>query len=267
VLHLVDDLVVTQALPVQDVPDGAQGGDDAVRHRIAEAIATRSVRPVFQPIVHCDSGTVVGVEALARFSTQPSPATWFADAARVGLGPALEVAAAAAALEELDALPRGAYLSINASVVTTATPAFIDLLTSAGADRVVVELTLRAGHASLDDIVGAVERLTSIGGRVALDDVGGALLAVHDVVGVSPDIVKLDHALVHALGDPAARVIAEGVIAAAAALGSFTIAKGVETTAQLDAVRELGVDAVQGNLIGPPAPAQDLAVALSPSPR
>ena len=252
---------MSQALPAEPDTGGApRTDDDAVRRRILDVLTQRSIRPVFQPIVHCDSWLVIGAEALARFPSDPAPGRWFADAARVGLGPALELAAAAAALGELDELPRSAYLSLNASVTTVLAPAFAELLADERPDRVVVELSFRTGRATLDEIVSAVERVTSLGARVALDDVGGALLAVHDVVGVSPDVVKLDHDLVHGLDDPATRIIAEGVVAAARALGSFTIAKGVETHAQLDAVRALGIDAAQGNLLGEPAPRSSLAV-------
>ena len=258
---------MSQALPAGPDTGGAPRTDDeSARRRITDVVATRAIRPVFQPIVHCDSDLVIGAEALARFPTAPSPGAWFADAARLGLGPALELAAAAAALDERDRLPRSAYLSLNASVGTVLAPAFAELLADEQPDRVVVELTFRTGRVTLDEIVSAVERVTSLGARVALDDVGGALLAVHDVVGVSPDVVKLDHDLVHALDEPATRIIAEGVVAAAQALGAFTIAKGVETEAQLAAVRELAIDAAQGNLLGAPAGASELT-ARRPLPR
>jgi EAL domain-containing protein (putative c-di-GMP-specific phosphodiesterase class I) len=250
---------MSQALPAGPSTGGAprDEDDDAVRRRILDVITARALRPVFQPIVHLDTGIMVGAEALARFPSAPEPGTWFAEAARVGLGPALELAAAHAATAHIDRLPHGAYLSLNASVTTTAVPAFADLIRSVHPDRVVVELTFRTGGVTLDDIVGAVERVVDLGARVALDDVGGALLAVHDVVGVSPDIVKLDRDIVRGLTDPAVRVIATGVVGAAQALGAFTIAKGVETGEQLAAVTDLGVDAAQGNLLGAPTPVEE----------
>jgi EAL domain-containing protein (putative c-di-GMP-specific phosphodiesterase class I) len=248
---------MSQALPAGHSTGGAPEDDDAIRRRVLEVITTGALRPVFQPIVHLDTGLVVGAEALARFPTAPDPGTWFAEASRVGLGQALELAAAHAAVAHVDRLPRGAYLSLNASVTTTAVPAFGELVRSVRPDRVVVELTFRTGGATLDEIVGAVERVVGLGARVALDDVGGALLAVHDVVGVTPDIVKLDRELVRGLTDPAGRVVAMGIVGAAQALGAFTIAKGVETREQLSALTDLAVDAAQGNLLGVPAPVDE----------
>ncbi|MBA2445936.1 MAG: EAL domain-containing protein [Nocardioidaceae bacterium] len=72
----------------------------------------------FQPIVTLDTGgRIIGAEALARFpgSRHKTPDLWFAEAAAVGMGAALEVAAIRAALAELERFPPDAYMSVDVS--------------------------------------------------------------------------------------------------------------------------------------------------------
>ena len=72
---------------------------------------------VYQPILDLVTGEVLGAEALARFGTEPhrSPAQWFVEAAEVGLGIQLELAALRRAAEGLPLLPPDAFLSVNLS--------------------------------------------------------------------------------------------------------------------------------------------------------
>lgn len=60
---------------------------------------------VFQPIVDLDTGRPVGYESLTRFRDGVSPATRFADAVTLGIGPDLEEMAIRPALAESSALP------------------------------------------------------------------------------------------------------------------------------------------------------------------
>jgi PleD family two-component response regulator len=70
------------------------------RERIERTLQDGTFSMVFQPILDLQDGRLMGVEALARFNCEPRrpPNEWFADAAEVGLGPELELAAVAAAV-------------------------------------------------------------------------------------------------------------------------------------------------------------------------
>ncbi|TML12091.1 MAG: EAL domain-containing protein, partial [Actinobacteria bacterium] len=83
--------------------------------RIRSALRPGSPAIVFQPIVNVRTSAVIGAEALARFPDASGPERWFADAASVGLGLELELAAITAALGQLHRIPDGVYLSVNAS--------------------------------------------------------------------------------------------------------------------------------------------------------
>ncbi|QNK80219.1 EAL domain-containing protein [Nakamurella sp. PAMC28650] len=75
--------------------------DQVVQSRIEAVLEHELLTIVFQPIVELSGGLVVGVEALSRFSAEPSapPDRWFADAASVGLGVELELLAVRRALD------------------------------------------------------------------------------------------------------------------------------------------------------------------------
>ncbi len=78
----------------------------------------------------------------ARFR---APDEWFAEAAEVGLGIDLEVAALDSALEQLPQLPSDLYLSLNASVETIMSDDFESRLDDVPAERIVLELTEHTG--------------------------------------------------------------------------------------------------------------------------
>jgi len=69
------------------------------------------------------------------------------------------------------------------------------------------------------------------------------------------DILKIDRCFVALIGenDAAVRLI-HGMISLAHSIGKRVIVEGVETAAQLEILRQLGCDEVQGYLLGAPAP-------------
>src|ERR671931_261668 len=94
---------------------------------VRELLRAGTIGMAFQPIVHLQAGTMVGVEALARFPQKASrsPDRWFAEAAEIGLRLELELASARAALAHLARVPREMYLSINLSPDTLVAPEFM----------------------------------------------------------------------------------------------------------------------------------------------
>jgi EAL domain-containing protein (putative c-di-GMP-specific phosphodiesterase class I) len=223
--------------------------------RVRTVLAGRGLRMHFQPIVSLRDVHLLGVEALSRFEAEPprTPDRWFAEAAAVGLGVELELAAVRAALAELPLLPDGSYLSINLSAEAVLAPQTVEVLTSVEPGRLVVELT---EHAQVSDYALLEQRLAglrSAGVRLAVDDAGAGFASLRHILRLRPDIIKIDLELTRGIDvDPARRALADALITFAGEIQATIVAEGVETEGELVVLQELGADAAQGYYLGRP---------------
>lgn len=103
--------------------------------------------------------------------------------------------------------------------------------------------------------IGVLSAVRALGVGVVLDDFGTGYSGLGYLRSFAFDKVKIDRSFVGGLGrDEGATAIVRAVIGLGHALGLLVTAEGVETRAQLDALRALGCDRVQGYLLGRPAP-------------
>ena len=227
---------------------------------IRVTIANRAHETVFQPIVDLNSGGAVGAEALARFAEPPirPPDVWFAEAASLGLGVELEMAALRLALEQLRQLPPGLYLSLNASVETIMSEEFGASFADVPAERVVLELT---EHTEIRDYVQferTIEDLRSKGVRLAVDDAGAGYSSFRHILNLHPDVIKLDIALTRGIdGDPARRALGSALMTFGLdAYNASIVAEGIETEGEFKTLRALGCPFGQGYYLGRPGKLQ-----------
>ena len=242
------------------------------RRRREEAVDTCTapggLRVVVQPIVDLVEGRAAGVEALARFPRWDggSPADVFAAAHEVGRGAELELAAIDAALALLPALPAGTYLSINASPGTVLDERLLRRVAQAPRGRIVMELTEHVAVSDYPPLLAALDRLAKLGVAVAVDDAGSGFASLQHVLTVSPQVIKLDVALVRGIdSDPSRRALARAMVLFADELGARLVAEGVETAAELRTLRELGVRYGQGFHLARPAPVEQQVLLLPPA--
>ncbi len=119
--------------------------------------------------------------------------------------------------------------------------------------HLIFELTERTALSGRGEAQRLMARLSEFGCRFALDDFGAGTAALRHLKQLPVEFLKLDGQLTRGLPtDPADRAIAEAVISAAHALGKTVVAECVEDEAILAAVRELGVELVQGLHVGRP---------------
>ena len=257
-VRLRDQNAALEAQVRAQVEREARQADDRRQRvsRVEQVLAGGVLAMRFQPIADLRTGAVLGAEALARFETEPRrpPDVWFAEALDVGLGLELELAAVAAALPALDALPPGSYLSVNVSPATVPEPGLVDLVSGAG-DRVVLELT---EHAPVDDygvVAEGLGGLRRLGARLAVDDAGAGFASLRHILRLEPDIIKLDLALTRGIdGDPVRRALASALVRFAAEIGAVITAEGVESAGEVRVLRDLGVAAGQGYYLARPGP-------------
>jgi EAL domain-containing protein (putative c-di-GMP-specific phosphodiesterase class I) len=223
--------------------------------RLDPVLAGEGLSVQFQPVREVGFGTMVGCEALARFSAGPirGPELWFADAQAVGLGPELEMVAVAAALRALPRLPAPLFLAINVSPATVMSGVLTDVLSGADCRRVVLELTEHVPIEDYSAVVSALAQLREHGIRVALDDTGAGYAGFRHLLGLQPDVIKLDISLTRDIDhDVSRRALAAALVAFAGDVGAQIIAEGVETEAELETLGKLGVPWVQGYFLGRP---------------
>jgi EAL domain-containing protein (putative c-di-GMP-specific phosphodiesterase class I) len=211
---------------------------------------------VYQPILDLTTGEVLGAEALSRFGTEPqrSPAQWFIEAAEVGLGIQLELAAVRRAAEGLSLLPPDAFLSVNASAETVRSPALMSALEGLPTSRVVIELTEHERIEDYSQLVDPIARLRERGVRLAVDDAGAGFASLQHILQLKPDIIKLDRIFIEGLADdPVRRALTTALVTFAHDIGATLVAEGIATAAELEALRAIGVRHGQGRFLGEPA--------------
>jgi diguanylate cyclase (GGDEF)-like protein len=256
--------------PERDRPAHTPAGEDQLA-AIVRVIAERQLRAVYQPIVDLRTGVVLGYEGLTRptegapFS---NPGQMFEAADEVGHTVELDAACfdivvATAART----IPRDKLVSVNLSPRTLEAPEFsvANLMAVLGAHgmepgRLIVELTERENVLDIQTLRHNLAELRAAGIRVAADDVGAGNAGLRLLSQFRFDIVKLDLSLVQ---DGAQRDSSQAVLRSlrdlAGRWGAFVIAEGLETREQLTMVRELGMSAGQGYLLGRPGTNVELA--------
>jgi EAL domain-containing protein (putative c-di-GMP-specific phosphodiesterase class I)/putative methionine-R-sulfoxide reductase with GAF domain len=250
---------------VANVVRPGAASDSAARDRIEQALTGAGLTIVFQPIVSLSSGTVVEVEALARFAAPPvrGPDHWFAEAASVGLGCTLELCAIERALSLLPELPEPLRMAVNAGPDTFCSPELLGLLETSTPSRIVVELT---EHVAIEDVPAlhqACKELRTLGAEVAIDDTGTGFASLSLVLEVAPEFIKLDRELTSNIDlDPVRRSLAHALVAFGSETGAEVIAEGIETAAELEVLIDLGVTYGQGFYLGRPGSLKDLAALL-----
>jgi EAL domain-containing protein (putative c-di-GMP-specific phosphodiesterase class I) len=236
---------------------------EEARERIRRAIAgTDILRIVLQPIMSLATDEVAGFEALARFAAEPvrSPDAWFAEAAAIGLGVDLEVATLRAQLSLLGRIPEGMFLSVNVSPGCIADRRLVDEIELADDGHLILELTEQDRVESYDDLIDDLADLRSAGVGLAIDDVGSGFSSMTHVLQLEPDLVKLDARLTRGIElDPRRSTLISAMTRFADAARADLVAEGIETSRELETLRDIGVPLGQGfYLARPDAPSQHL---------
>jgi len=241
--------------------DGGDRHDQRMRDDDAHAAsldrAFASLYMAYQPIVRWGGREVYAYEALVRTRepSVPHPGVLLDLAQRLGRLP--ELGRRIRSLVATMATTSTARLFVNLHPIDLLDEELFDAAAplSQHAPRVVLEVTERAGLEAIADLADRLRRLRALGYRVAIDDLGEGYAGLTSLARVAPEFVKLDMSLVRGIdASPAQRQIVASTVQLCRALGSDVIAEGVETVAERDALASVGLDLLQGYLLGRPAP-------------
>ncbi|GAA2506388.1 hypothetical protein Ahu01nite_057260 [Winogradskya humida] len=242
---------------------GDQVNSPVVQHEredigmLRDVLDERTLRMVFQPVVRLTDGVTVGYESLARFDLTafPTPAHAFAAAGRAGLGVDLELLAIERAFEALPDMPYDTTLGINLSAEALMSPAVQESVLAHAGGNICVEVTEHTAvtdYPALNEVTG---RLREANVLIVVDDAGAGFASLQHILQLRPDIIKLDISLTRDIdADPVRSALARSLVSFAAEVGARLVAEGIETRAEHDKLRTIGVDFGQGYFLAKPGP-------------
>jgi len=246
--------------------DAAMDADLSERKQLErdlrEAIRSDQLRILYQPIVNGSGDTILGVEALSRWSHPTrgdiEPSRFIPIAEHSGLIIELGEWVLRRACIEGKSWP-GLTMSVNVSPIQFRRPDFVDtverILAETGFDPSCLELELTETTllGNVESAEVAMHRLKTLGLRLALDDFGTGYSSLAYLRRFPFDKLKVDKSFVRAIERSAdAAAIVHAIVGLGRGLGMKVTAEGVETAEQQLFLRAAGVNSMQGYRFGRP---------------
>jgi diguanylate cyclase (GGDEF)-like protein/PAS domain S-box-containing protein len=243
----------------------------ALKVELPEALRSDQFRLVYQPIKDVRSGDLRGFEALIRWHHPQrglvSPGEFIPAAEETGMivdiGRWVLEQACDQAVFWNRRSPDPLSISVNVSGLQLRQTGFTDELrriletTGLAASLLTLELTesILVEHQRVESILG---ELRAIGVGIAIDDFGTGYSSLSYLQQFPATSINVDRSFVAALADRGEVGLVRSILSIGDALGLTTVAEGVETVEQLEALRALGCDRAQGFLLGRPQAAGEI---------
>ena len=228
------------------------------------SILTQSgLHSLFQPIICLSERRILGYEALTRGpSNSPlhSPIALFAVARQAGRLSELEIACRQSACRRFNEqqLPGKLFLNVSPESLLEAAHQpgrTLQLLQDFGIppSQVVIELTEQTPIDDFQLLQTALHHYRAMGFSIALDDLGAGYSSLRLWSELRPDYVKIDRHFIDGIHqDALKREFVGSILQIAKASRAQVIAEGIELPEELAVLTEMGVDLVQGYLLGRP---------------
>ncbi len=233
----------------------------------------------YQPIVYARAGSVRGpaLEVFVRLEGErgepaAAPAEFIRAAERYRLMPHVDRWVVQAVLAALGRgglkLPPGRSIAINIAGQTLGDAAFLEFVvdcfdhTGASPGDICFEVTESSVVANLDHAHRFIAVLHGMGCEFALDDFGSGLSSFSTLKTLPMDYLKIDGSFINNLGnDSVNQAMVAAMIELSRSLKFKIVAEQVEDQLSLDTVTGMGIDFVQGFVVGRPQP-----LSMVPSP-
>jgi diguanylate cyclase (GGDEF)-like protein len=243
------------------------------RHRLEQALREAMARNEFslayQPIISTATGGCKAFEALLRWQHPElgsiGPSTFIPIAEQTGqiatIGRWVLIEACKAAASWPD---QTLSVTVNASVAQAVSGMLLDDVedalaqTGLSATRLEIEITESMFVSDHVRVAPIFEDLRRRGIRVLLDDFGTGFSSLAYLGKLPLDVIKIDQNFVRT-ADRDGYAIIQAILSIADALALEVTAEGVETAAQQDTLTAMGVDNLQGFLLGRPMPGPAVA--------
>ena len=245
----------------------------SIEHALEQAIRNDEFVVYYQPRADARNGRLCGMEALIRWQHPDRglvpPLEFIGVAEQTGLivpiGDLVVKKVCAQIAAWRDAGVQVKPVSINVSALQLRTDglrqALATYLAAYGlpASMVAIELT----ESSMLDEGGVAQEelrnLRNMGVELEIDDFGTGYSSLSKLQSLDIDVLKIDRSFVQRVGvDAQAHALCDTMVSIGRSLHITVVAEGVESPDQLAALRRMGCDQIQGFLLAPPVPADQI---------
>ncbi len=232
-----------------------------MRREFYQMMQAGSVHTIYQPVVLIAGSSAIGYEALSRgpVPALASPLTLFELASQESLGPRLDLLCCRRALENfplkdredillfINLLPETLEMGcVNADKLKRWTDQ-----SGIAPGRVVLEV-IEKEMRDPARFYSQVMRLRRAGFRFAVDDVGTGYSNLSLLSDLAPEFFKLDLDFVRLTRiRPVRQLLVESLVRFSGQIGAMVVAEGIESAADAEVFRVLGVHLAQGFLYRP----------------
>ncbi len=250
----------------------------AIRNGLLKAFERDELALHFQPKLDLRNRTITGLEALLRWQAADlgsvAPAKFIPVMEEAGLMTKVGDWAIAAACRHYRHWLNGGItpppIAINLSVRQLRMPGFADsverALDQAGVPPQAIEFEITEDMVVGDSAmaVATLNRLSAMGIRLSMDDFGTGYSSLSVLKRFPVNSIKIDRTFIADIcTDAGSHEIVRTIISMGHSLSRRLIAEGVETTEQLMALERLGCDEIQGYVLAPPLPADQVVAVIT----
>ncbi len=244
---------------------------------LRKAIDQKDFTLNYQPKVCAMTGQILGVEALVRWHNDKLgfvPPNEFIDhAEETGLIIPLSDVIFEMACEGYNALKRAGRqmpIAVNVSSIHFEQPDFIASLTrildahEVSAQNLEIEVTERTVMNDASETVDKLVRLKKLGFKLAIDDFGTGYSSLSYLIKFPLDYLKIDRSFIQQITTlDEKQAVVDAIIQMSHRLNMKVIAEGVEQDKQVELLRSMGCDIIQGYYYSKPLPLDELIEFLS----
>jgi diguanylate cyclase (GGDEF)-like protein len=250
----------------------------SMERELRRAISERQFILHYQPQVDPHAGRIRGVEALVRWQHPEqgmiAPGHFIGIAEETGLIPVIGELVLVEACKQFSAWRNNGleleYVSVNVSARQFRLPNFVQTVEAAlrnnamPAECLELEITESVLLDDTGEVMEMLARLKGFGVKIAIDDFGTGYSSLGYLERLPFDTLKIDISFVRNIRENGAGgAIAAMITAMAHSLGKSVVAEGVETQAQLDFLRNLDCELIQGFFYSRPLSAQELVALVT----
>ena len=249
--------------------DSFRNDSSSSSNQILEALEENQFIPYYQPKYSLKEHRYVSCEALARWNSPQfglvGPAKFIAQAEQAGLLNAIDIRIFELAVKDLsEALKRGRTVlpvSVNFSLYEFFSKKFLDTIMDTLKKYDVppkyleIEITETTSQVNKFLSLSVIKRLRSFGIRVLMDDFGVGYSQIENLRQIPFDAMKIDKSFTdRLLTDTKTASIVKYLIELAHTNEMEAIIEGVENKEQIDLLKKLKIDTVQGFYYSKPLP-------------